>query len=172
MTKLCIRGKSAQAHFSFNFINIIVRMVILTTVVLSFVLVARHFFITNIDVRQIEGNILVNRMIYSPCLSYENRKIERNFPGIIDIEKFKSSRIDECIYFGSSDYSAALLRLDYMEEAKTINHNKEAYELLRPRVGIEGSGGVDLFNTSTHVLVKSKDKLKPAVLYIEVLIAR
>ncbi len=168
-------NQKAQAHFGFNVIHIIVRMFLLITVVLSFMMLVRHYYITNIDVHETEGNVLLNRIMYSPnCISYMDQEISRRYPGVIDPDNFKTSNLDECIYFGrNNDKAAANLTLQIIgeDDSQSVLFNEEGYGILRPRAEIEGPGGTDLFKGKRYVLVDDGD-LVPAILTVELVLSR
>jgi len=96
----------------------------------------------SIDATGVQGEILMNRFLYSPtCFSYVNTQISRSFPGIIDINKFNTETLDTCVYFGeANEYAAAHFTLHYLdteEESETI-YNRRAYEEWKPRVNAAG----------------------------------
>ena len=65
------------------------RMLFIMVVVFAFVLLVKTLLVTKIDVQQLESDIFISRFMMSPNASaYYDSKIERAYPGIIDLNKF------------------------------------------------------------------------------------
>ena len=81
------------------------------------------YVITQIDTKEAEAAILINRILFSPNgISYFDEEISRTYPGIIDLEKFDDSILEQSINLPENRIVAArLILLDLnKEEIKTI----------------------------------------------------
>jgi hypothetical protein len=87
-----------KGQFTDFVLSYIPKLLVVSLVFLAVVFFVNRFMITKLDVQDIEASLLVDRMIYSRnCFSYYDEEISRPYPGIIDIEKFKSETLDSCI---------------------------------------------------------------------------
>lgn len=167
-------NKKAQTGMTMNQGLLIVRMMFMIFVSVSVVFLVFKFVALSVDVKPAEGNILLNRLISSPgCLAYTDLELNRSYPGIIDMARFNSSHLDDCIYFGeSNDYAAANLTLLILGTGKlnTTYYNKDGYIILRPRAGLAGTGGVMLFKQKRYVLLKDGEDMKRALLTVELVL--
>ena len=165
--------KKGSMNMAFNIGNLIPRLLFLIFVTLSIVMVIRHFVILNIDVNEAEAMILMNRIIYSPCVSYYSSNIERGFPGIIDYAKFNSNTLDNCVFYGEdNDFAAANLTLIDIDgnDMGSIYYNKKGYEIWLPRTDMDGPGGARSYFDTRYVIVDRGGNRVAAVLLMEVLI--
>jgi hypothetical protein len=169
-----MHNKKAQTSMTVNEGLLIVRLLFMVFVAVSVAFLVFKFVALSVDVNTAEGNILLNRLISSPsCLAYTDEALNRSYPGIIDLGRFKSSFLDNCIYFGeSNDYAAANLTLVTLGTGKTDSayFNEDGYLLLWPRAGLEGPGGSILFEEKRYVLMMDDSSLKPALLTVQLLL--
>ena len=47
--------------------------------------------------------VMIAKVLYSNCLSYEYPDLERTLPGTIDLSKFKSETLDSCFSYIKKD---------------------------------------------------------------------
>ncbi|MBW2970899.1 hypothetical protein KY320_01930 [Candidatus Woesearchaeota archaeon] len=167
-------GKKGGVEASMDIGQMIVRLLSLTFITLAITMFIRHFMIVNFDIQGVEASVLANRFVFSPdCISYRDDSTDRSYSGIIDLHNFNSKVLDECIYFGEKNkFAAANLTLRFLDTGKneSILYNPDGYILLLPRAGFEGAGGTYYHKESRYVLVQDSQKLRNAVLDIEVLI--
>lgn len=169
-----MRGKKASLDMAFNVGQMIIRIIALTFITLVVVMFIRHFILVDLEVKDVEANVLVNRLIFSPnCIAYENLDFGRVYPGIVDITRFNSAVLEECVYYGErNDFIAANLTLSYLDAAETqyTYLNKEGYILLQPRTNFKGEGGANYYAFERYVLVQDEENQRGAILTIEVVL--
>lgn len=160
-------------NLAFNVGNLIPRLLFLIFVTMSIVMMIRHFVILNIDVSETEAMVLMNRIMYSPCITYYDSGIGRGFPGIIDLGKFNSNTLDNCISYGDdNDYASANITLIDLDGRNlgTRYYNKFGYEVWKPRADMVGPGGAKSYFDTRYVLVDTGGDRVAAVLFMEVII--
>jgi len=166
--------KKAQTAMTVNEGLLIVRLLFMVFVAVSIVFLVFKFVALSVDVKEAEGNILINRLISSPgCLAYTDRELNRSYPGIIEMDRFNASYLDSCAYFGeSNDFAAAKLTLVTLGTGRTNStyYNEDGYVLLYPKAGLEGSGGARQFEESRYVLLMEGSSLKRAILTVQLVL--
>ena len=175
-----ISGK--RGEISGEVIMMIPKIIFLAAVLFSVVILVKIFIITNTDIRRVESNILVARLLYTKHgMAYFDEKLKRVYPGIIDWEKFKQistvnpNMLDmESINYGSENpiISAKIILKQEGKDDTTIYYNKDKFDKWEPRVLSTvqgGAGSVKLFKESAYVLVKDKDKISQAALEFYIL---
>jgi hypothetical protein len=174
--------KKAETSMTVNYGLTLIRVLFMVFVSLSVVILITKFVGLNANIRDTEGNILLNRLYLSPsCLSYTDPATGRQYPGIIDASRFQSAVLVSCMYFGQeNNHAAANLTLLYLGTGK-INqtyYNEVGYILLYPRAdqtgiggraGYRGPGSAMLFSDRRYVLVMDDNTLRRAVLTIELI---
>jgi len=122
----------------------------------------------DIDTFNVEPDILVYSMIYSPHgLSYYDPISNRVYPGIIDLDNMDV--IDKIHYSKHSGMNIVIKDLNdqYLLE-KTINPGT-----YRRRVeNIPGPGGFDSETKELNILVRKDGRLVPAKMEVEVVVQR
>ena len=160
------------------------KFIYLVIAFLSVVFLLRLLIVINIDSAEANARILNNRLLYSPnAISYLDLDINRGYPGIIDIGKYRNlenipiNEIDSKIitYGGENKLMASKLVLKDIETSKeeTIFYNKENYEFWEPRIlsTVEGgSGSVKSFEEQRYVVIKDNDNLKKGILRINTIV--
>ena len=67
------------------------RILFLVVVMFTVMILIRSYVATTIDTSELEANIFISRILYSPnSISYFDSDIGRTYQGVIDINKFKS----------------------------------------------------------------------------------
>lgn len=161
--------KKAQVY---KLVLLIPKAIFITIIALTVYFLIYSFIITNIDTRNTESHILINRILFSPNLfSYSENS--RAYPGIIDAGSFNEKVLEEGIYFGENTGKiAAKLTLKDFDgnEMKSIFYNKVWYERLKPlaETGAPGPGGAKSIIENRYVLLKENNGLKKAALTIDV----
>lgn len=150
---------------------LVVRMLFMVFVAISVVFLVYKFVALSVDVREAEGNIILNRLITSPaCLAYTDPELGRAYPGIIDMAGLSQGRLDSCLYFGeSNDYAAANITLVTLGTGKidSAYYNEVGYKLLYPKASLTGPGGAVLFEAKRYVLVMEESNLKRGLLTVQ-----
>ena len=81
---------SKKGQISEEVLLSIPRIIFLIAILFAVVLLVKVFIITTVDISQIEANILISRLLYSKDgLSFYDESVNRLYPGIVDINKFK-----------------------------------------------------------------------------------
>lgn len=157
-----------KGTYSSNVILEIPKIIILVILLIFLIYLVNVFTLNRLDTQNLEASLIVDRIVYSRnCISYYDGNIDRPYPGIIDIKRFKSNILDSCIYYGKDPlgedienvYTAAKVTLTDIEngEAKEIYHNKDRYENWALYVGLEGAGGTRSYKETNYVLIMNDD---------------
>lgn len=131
--------------------------VIVFTILLIFINGAVKY---DIDTFPTEANILSFRLLYAKgALSYYDAELHRNYPGIIDLSRFRQGMLDSVIdYKADSDHITAKIELEDIQgnEYDPIYLNKEAYMKWYPvaKTKGKGPGAAQFMEKSFYVLVK------------------
>lgn len=168
---------SKRSVISGEMIMAIPQIIFLIAVMFAFVILIKIFIITQIDVRQVDANIFINRVLLSKgAISYYDKDLNRMYPGIISLERFREigslnpNMLDkEIISYGADNpILAAKMTLKREGYADLIAYyNKENFDRWEPKVLPEvkgGPGSVRAFKRQRYVLVKEGDVLLPGIL--------
>lgn len=167
------------------------RIILIIAVLFAIVILIKIFIITNVDVRQVEANVLINRLLSSKDgLSYYDEQLNRLYQGIIDLNKFKQisssnpNILDSTIinYGEDNPIIAAKLTLrnikqdnpeqNYNAEEITLFYNKDRFDKWEPRILPTAKGGAGSFKSfkgQKYVLVKDGERLSPKILEFQVI---
>jgi len=169
--------KNKRSVISGEMIMAIPQIIFLIAVLFAFVILIKVYIITQIDVRQVDANIFVNRILLSRgAISYYDEGLDRTYPGIISLERFQGisasnpNDLDEEIisYGGDNPILAAKMILKIDGHADAIAYyNKENFDRWEPKVlpGVKGGpGSIKAFQRQRYVLVKDGDVLSPGIL--------
>jgi len=159
------------------------RIIFLVAVLFAVVLLVKVFLITNIDVKQVEANVLVNRILYSKGgLAYYDENIKRLYPGTVDLRKFMEfgssnpNLLDNvAISYGfDNPVIAAKITLKNFPSYEMQNwnnlalfYNKGRFDKWAPRALPTvkgGAGSITAFEWKKYVIVKDGEKLVPAMM--------
>lgn len=196
MLSKLLKTKKGLSESPFIFIY---RMIFLIVVAFVLVLLVGKFVQTNIDVRETEARLMIERIMYSPnTFNYVEPETGRVYPGIIDLEKFSaakdqnppakdqqtapSQRLDAAVSYGNYDFIlAAKLELKNPDGTKfkdskdaeiaPVFLNKDNYNNWKPRqaTGLLGPGGASGIEVTRAVLVREGSQTKNALLVIEII---
>jgi hypothetical protein len=119
----------------------------------------------------IENTILIKRLIYSPnLLAYTDKGTGRVYPGIIDLDKFDTSKIEA--EFANEDKSVAVnMELTDLtnNEVKRAYVNEERARIWDNYVIV---GGFDASTLKRYIQIYDQGKLKPGIIRIKVIVKR
>lgn len=169
--------KSKKSVISGEMIMAIPQIIFLIAVLFAFVILIKVYIITYIDVRQVDANIFINRVLLSHGgISYYDQDLDRLYPGIIHLERFlgltlsNPNNLDEEIisYGDDNPILAAEMTLKRKGYADVVAYyNKEKYDVwiqkALPNVK-GGPGSVKTFEKHRYVLVKDGNSLLPGIL--------
>ena len=152
-----INKKNKKGAISIKTFLFIGRLFFLIIIAIIFISIMRAFIVKSLNTAEIEKDILVNRVIYSPSgLSCFDSKTGRFIPGIIDVNNMDSKRIDYSIDYKNNMYIAAKVTLlDKQEgnkEIKSFIYNKLWYDRFLPRAFARGPGSVLKYEEHIPVL--------------------
>lgn len=149
-----------------DMIQWMLRLIFLTVVVFSCVLLIRMYIKSDVNIFEAETDLFYKRVLYSPDgIMYKDYKINRAYPGIIDLERFRDGTNiteDMIVYGAPNNYIAAkfTLRERKRQELQPYEfyYNKNGYTRWKPfaDLGIEGIGGADSIKKEILVLVYEK----------------
>ena len=172
-----MKTNSKKAEISSEVVLIIPKIIFIIAVIFSFVILVKILIVSNINVKGIESQILVNRILFSKdSISYFDADTERLYPGIIDLKFFETLSkanpnvldISTINYYKDNPIIAAKLTLKIRDKSDIVAYyNKEMFDRWEPRVlpEIKGGGGsVKAFKEKKYILVKDDLNLIPAVL--------
>ena len=170
--------KNKRSLISGEMIMAIPQIIFLVAVLFAFVILIKVFIITHIDVRQVDANIFVNRVLLSKgAISYYDESIDRTYPGIISLERFleissinPNALDNEIMSYGADNpILAANMTLSREGYADIVAYyNKENFDRWEPKLlpGVKGGpGSVKAFEKQRYILVKDVDTLLPGILY-------
>ena len=170
--------KNKKSQVSEQVIWVIPEMIFLIAILFAYVILVKALIITNIDVREVESSILVNRLLFTQDgFLYYDDEIERLYPGIIVLNKFEDiaknnpNILDNEVMSYGSDNPIIAANITLKRENKedvTIYYNKEKFDRWKPRVLRTvkgGAGSVEPFKKQRYVLVKEGEILSPAILH-------
>ncbi len=167
-----------KAQISADVFSWIPKIILMVAVMLAVLFLVRMFVVLAIDIKDAEVTVVMNRILYSPSgFSYKDEELNRVYPGIIDLEKFKKlnpdgkTPLDEILYHPNNRMIAAKLQLRDFENNKVAEtfFNKRVYENLFPVTGIRGPSGATIKTKKVYMLYRENDKLKQGVLTIDII---
>lgn len=92
-----------------DFLSYIVRLIIILILATSVIAIVQVFNANSLNTKELEMNILFQRIYYSDIITYEEGgKLQT---GIIDLNKFKTENLDEQINYTSPRHIAARLTI-------------------------------------------------------------
>ena len=178
--KLSRIKRSKKGIVTFNVLHFIIRLFFLIIVMVIVVMLVRMLIVSEVDIFEAESQLFVQRLLYSQnSISYFDNELGRAYPGIINLEKFKSSTISEVFakanYYGEDNTQiAAKLKLSdkFGNEIAVADYNKLLFDRKMPiaKTFYPGPGGAKMQTRELNVLIKDKDKLEKGTLNVEVVI--
>lgn len=173
--------KNKKGTMSFEILMWVPRLAFLVVIMFVIMVLIRSYVTTTIDISELQANIFINRILYSPTgISYFDEDIERTYPGVIESDKFKSQItekfLEKSIYYGGAnkEVGAKFVLKDLSENKETIifyneNFFKEQKKLVD--VGFtKGPGGARGYNKKYDVLIFKNMALYKGILTINVVI--
>ncbi|MFH2028191.1 MAG: hypothetical protein ABIJ08_03565 [Nanoarchaeota archaeon] len=111
-----------KAILAFDIMMWVIKLIILVTGATVVVFVIYMLVVNDVGVEHLRSQIFVERILSSPdCISYYNEDIDRVYPNIIDMAKFRNKeKLAECIDYGSKKVIAAKITLDNLDTGANI----------------------------------------------------
>lgn len=136
-----------KALMSFNMIAMIPRILFLVVVLMSCVILIRFFIINEFDTRELQTDLLVNGLLYSPGgAGWYDAETGRTFPEVIDLQQFSDRDFDHALFFPGNNFITARIEVfsqDFIVLG-TGYYNRQWYQNWEPLVtlNIPGLGGI------------------------------
>jgi len=172
-----MKTSNKKGEISGEVLMMIPRMIFLIAVLFTVVILVKVFIIAVTDIREIESNILINRLLYSANgLSYFDEELSRLYPGVINLEKFQQmsainpNLLDSTIISYGSDNPIIAAKLTLKQKDKddiSLFYNKDRFDKWEPRTLSTvkgGAGSFKAFNEKRNIIVKDKEKIMPGIL--------
>jgi len=141
------------------------RIGFLMVALLAFFLLINMYVNNQVDTNRLESEVLANRIIYSDAIMYKDPdpSIQRTYPGILDMKKFKDpNSLDSSIEYSIKRHATAKLELMDNTDGKiylTNYLNKEQYDNLKVLMGSSGKGSATEYTKYYPVTYKDDNEL-------------
>jgi len=166
-----------RALIAGEMIMTIPRIFLIIAILFAFVILVKTLIVTEVDTRQVEADILVNRLLFSTNGTlYYDKSIDRLYPGILDLKIFTEISLNnpnildtEVMNYGI-DNPIIASKITLKQEGKediVAYYNKVQFDRWEPKIlpGIRGgAGSVKAFLKYRYVLIKDGDSISPGVL--------
>ena len=175
--------KNKRAITTFEILMWVPRILFLVVVMFTVMILIRSYVATTIDTSELEANIFISRILYSPnSISYFDSDIGRTYQGVIDINKFKSQTADKflerSVYYGDNnkEIGAKFLLRDLSSNENnevTIYYNEDFFREQEKIAGsgfTEGPGGAKLYVKNYNIIVQKGSVLTNGVLTMSIVI--
>lgn len=173
--------KNKKAITTFEILMWIPRIIFLVVIMFVIMILIRSYITTTTDVSELEANLFVNRLLYSPTgISYFDSSINRAYPGIIDIDKFKMQStekfLEKSVYYGGKnrEIGAKLSLKDLSENQENIIfYNEDFFKEQKKLVDAGftlGPGGARGYTKNYDVLIFKNNALNKGTLMIEIVV--
>jgi hypothetical protein len=170
-----VRIKNKKGLVGFTATKLILWFLFLIVVLMSVRFLVKKNVDNSIDTKSVESDFFYQEMIYTnDGISYRDPITGRNYPGIIDINKFNSIVANKSVYYGTNNYYIAAnfsLRLQTGDVIGSFVYNEEWFGRWKSltKTFLPGTGGAKMAKKTSYVLVRQNDKLIPAILEAEIL---
>jgi hypothetical protein len=161
---------------AFTLINFIPRIIFLAIVGFSIVFLVRSYVVDHLNVQEVQAEVFMHRIMYSPQgIIYFDPELSTAVPGIVDISKVKSNRLDALMNYSDKSFIAGKIEVIDAITGKTVataTYNNQTYFRWLPvaQVKLPGPGGIKQIVRSTYVLYQANNALTQGILKIEVLL--
>jgi hypothetical protein len=141
-------------------IAMIPRIIFLVIMLMSCVILIRLFVVNEFDTREIQADLLVNGLLYSPGgISWYDAETGRTFPEIIDLKQFSERDFDHALFFPGNNFIAA--KITVVDIGLALHgegyFNRVWYENWEPLVtiNIPGLGGITKIEKRYPIILRS-----------------
>jgi len=155
------------------------RVVFLTIVLFSVVLLVKSFYTEKIDIKGTETSLFFQRLVFSPNGIIWQDASERWHPGVVDLRRFEQAAaanpnfLDSqwASYTGETPIIAAKLVLTAGNREIVAYYNRESFNRWEPRalLGVEGPASVYKLEKEAYVLINNGEKLEQGKLSATIL---
>ena len=156
-----------KALLSFNMLMWIPRIIFMTIVIFSILLMVGSYFRFEIAISGAESELFVQRLLNSPHgISYYDPLSNRVYPGIIDLDNF--DLLNKSVFYGEQKQVGA--KLIVKDLGNKVLSERIYNNIVYRRLAQEGKGGVDVFRKSLYILVRNESGQIPGMLNLEVVL--
>ena len=161
--------KSAQLKFMY----LVLWALFLSVVLFIIAFFSSAFVRENLDIRDAEARLFMNRLLYSPTgISYMEGDLGRNYPGTVDLEKISNDFLDKSVKMEDNQMMAARINVRSISGrvSKSAIYNELWFMRWLPLAGKKGSGASTWISEERYVIVYEGDEFKgPGAIEIDVL---
>jgi hypothetical protein len=164
-----MKFKKADSDTIFNWT--LYRIPIIIIVVVFFFIVLKSHYNSGLKTHEVENLILIKRLTYSPnILAYRDSELNRVYPGVIDIEKFDTEKIEENL-INKNNRLAVYMELENLKttEIRKAYINEERARAWDDYVYI---GGFDSSTLKRYVKIYDNEEIYPGILKLKVLVRK
>ena len=156
----------------------IVRFIILAIVVFAVVMLFKMLIVNDLSVTQLKSGVLYSRLMYSPnAISYVDPHTGREYPGIIDLDKFNEENLKNATNYSEERHiSAKLMLLNSKGQSiqgvnSPIYLNRLWYDRWLPLSNkkFQGLGSTERNDYNLSVLYEENEEFKQGMLKITIL---
>ena len=175
------RKGSFYGIFESMFEHGFLRFIFLVIAFLSVVFVIRIFLLSEFKTEYLEGQTLLYNAFYTPDgFSYVDPSSGRTYPGIIDMERLHTARLDSAAFFTNNNHIAARFTLKTPDGAsfKEAYMNEQYFKLKYPlaKTRQKGEGGALLVTREVNIwTIENAQNISnkyPSVLVAEIVVGR
>jgi hypothetical protein len=161
--------RKAQALFDTSAEYAIWRILFVMLIAGTLFVILTSNFNNALGSHDIENTILIKRLIYSPALlAYADERTGRAYPGIIDLEKFDTKRIENELLNADKRVAVNIELTDISsKEVKRAYVNEERARIWDDYVTI---GGFDASTLRRYVQIYDKGEFRPGLIKIKVIV--
>lgn len=152
---------------SFDMLQWLMRLLFLTVVIFSVVLLLNVYTTKKLDVKELQAEILINRLILSPDgISKFDYVSGRVIPLIIEDLSLQENKdkmeqkLMQTIKYDKKNFIAAKMEIFENQESvlATFYYDQSTYENIAPRTWIEGIGGALSYERIFPVIYKGESR--------------
>ena len=160
-----LQTKMNKKAISFDMLQWMMRLLFLTVVIFSVVLLLNAYTTKKLDVKELQAEILINRLILSPDgISKYDYVSGRSIPLVIEDLSLQESKdkmeqkLMQTINYDKKNFIAAQMEIFENQEIilVTFYYDKATYENIAPRTWMEGIGGALKYERIFPVIYKDK----------------
>ena len=170
-----------KAITTFEVLMWIPRILFLVIVMFSIIILVRSYVTTTIDISELQANTFAYRVLYSSnAISYIDSKIDRAYPGIIDINRFRSQItekfLEKSFYYGEKnrEIGAKFSLKDLSENNEIIIfYNEDFFKEQKKLVDsgfTKGPGGARSYIKKYNILILKSNNINRGILTMDITI--
>jgi hypothetical protein len=160
-----------KAQESFSSLIVITWFIFLIIALMSVVFMVRKYVNYSVDSKPIDAEIFAQDLLLAKGgIIHSDNITGRNYPWVIDQDKFTLEIINKTMSYGSNNYyiAANLSLLDKDgKNIKSVLYNELWYSRWKPRAFSSFGDAVKL-NKKKYVLIKQGDRIAPGYILMEI----